>query len=270
VNLEVWGSPIEHSLSPAIHNAAFGRSAIDASFGLREVDAQSLSAQIDDVRSGRNPIVGLSATMPLKQQLLELCDDVDHVARGAGGVNAVRIERDQAGNAARLVGTSTDGAGFCNGMRAQGVSLGGARVQLIGAGGSAQAIAVSLLSQDIEALSVVNRDSGRATDLVKVLSDQDTAVELALSVDLDADIVVFCVPRDAESGLFDSLDLLRGEPTIVSLSYGLPTPPSRDAAQLRGWRHIDGIAMLVAQAELAYAHWFALPAPDGAYRPPAL
>ncbi len=268
MRFEVWGSPIEHSLSPTIHQSAFDVAKIEATYGRRLVGLDDVADCIQQVRSGEIAIDGLSATMPLKSALLDLVDEASDEARRAGGVNTIRVDRD--GESVRLVATSTDGRGFCNSLGTTLNAPHNLRVQIVGAGGSAHAVAIALLDAGVGQLTVNNRDNARAEALAVGLRSasgcEDTSI--GLGVDRLADVCVFCVPREGERSQLSILDRFATSPLVVSLSYGNPAPSAVVAARLRGWPSLDGLTMLVAQAELAFGHWFGRPAPVGAYRPP--
>ena len=129
------GSPISHSVSPAMHNAAFAAARVDAVYlPLRAADAE------DFVTFGRAMgLKGASVTIPFKVSLFDEMDEVYSVARRIGAINTMRAE------GGRWIGGNTDASGFLGPLRDR-VDLNGARVAVIGAGGSARAVAKVALS----------------------------------------------------------------------------------------------------------------------------
>ena len=128
----VIGSPVAHSLSPAIHRAAFAAAGINWSYVAFDVADGDAGAALDAMRT--LGIAGLSVTMPHKTAVAELVDRLDPAARSLHSVNTVSWDGDS------LVGSSTDGAGFVSSLADAGVDVAGARVAIIGAGGAARSL----------------------------------------------------------------------------------------------------------------------------------
>lgn len=166
--LGVIGHPIGHSLSPRMHNAAFAAGGADA-------DGAEYVYVAMDVRPERLPaavaglaalgFVGFNVTMPHKEAILSLVDELDETARLAGAVNTV-----VAGEGGLLRGLNTDGSGFVEACKEAGVSFGGRRVLVLGAGGAAAAIAVAVLREGASRLYVANRTAHKAGELRVKLS----------------------------------------------------------------------------------------------------
>ena len=150
----VVGSPIAHSVSPAMHNAAFQQAGLDA------VYLPLKAASPDDFLqfAAAMGVRGASVTIPFKVALFERMDEVTDAGRRAGAINTIRIEVD-----GRRLGDNTDAAGFLRPLRDRQVALDGARVSVLGAGGSARAVAVSLASMGAHVTIHARRlDSARA------------------------------------------------------------------------------------------------------------
>ncbi len=167
--LGVIGHPIGHSLSPRMHNAAFAQDVVEAN------GAEYVYVAMD-VRPDHLPtavrglaalgFVGFNVTMPHKEAILPLMDELDTPARLAGAVNTVVV-----GHEGRLRGLNTDGGGFVEACEAAGVSLSERRVLILGAGGAAAAIAVAALGAGALQLYIANRTAGRAEKLRAKLSE---------------------------------------------------------------------------------------------------
>lgn len=132
----VIGWPVRHSLSPLMHNAAFGVLGLNWVYVPFAVTPDQVTATVQAVRA--LDLVGLNVTIPHKLAVLPLMDEVSAEARALGAVNTI-INDD-----GRLRGRNTDGEGFLRSLREIGGDVTGRRVALIGAGGSARAVALAL------------------------------------------------------------------------------------------------------------------------------
>ena len=145
------GNPTSHSLSPAMHNHSFARLGIDTRYLCFDIasDAQ-LPAVLDALRAMEG-WDGANATMPFKQAVIPLLDEMDVAAELIGAVNVIS-KRD-----GRLCGHNTDGAGFMRNLRAHGVASEGARMVLLGCGGAGSAVLVQAALDGAERIDVFCR-----------------------------------------------------------------------------------------------------------------
>jgi shikimate dehydrogenase len=155
--LGLIGHPIEHSLSPTMHNAAFAASDLDYLYVPLDVRPRDLPAAVRGI--GALGFKGFNVTMPHKEAIVPLLDELDETALAAGVVNTVVIEE------GGLRGLNTDGSGFLEACGEAGVGFFGARVLLLGAGGAAAAIAFAVLGEGARELRIANRTPGRARRL---------------------------------------------------------------------------------------------------------
>ena len=155
--LGVIGHPIVHTLSPKMHNASFAASGFDYVYVPMDVRPEDLPAAVSGLRA--LGFVGFNVTMPHKEAIIVLLDELDEKARLTGAVNTVVVEDET------LRGTNTDSSGFIEACEESGVSFGGARVLLVGAGGAAAAIAVAVLGEGARELRILNRSRWRAERL---------------------------------------------------------------------------------------------------------
>jgi shikimate dehydrogenase len=265
----VIGQPIAHSISPAIHNAAFAALGIDAVYEAVAVAGDELARWVESVRSPGT--LGFNVTLPHKQTIIPFLDQVEGDGLLTGSVNAVVVAGDADGRTT-LTGTNTDTVGFRRMLAEEAdQSLHNQRVLLLGAGGGARAVALVALQDGAAELVVVNRTLARAEKLLADLSPTSSRTA-ASAVSADD-------PRLA--------DLLAGASTVVNAtSVGLasqemptdPTPirPSAlvvdliynpletaflQVARLRGARVVGGLGMLVHQAAAAFERWTGMAAP---------
>ena len=157
----VIGDPIEHTLSPTMHNAAFNHLKLDFVFLAFRVKAAALE---DAMRGMRGlGIRGLNVTMPHKNAVIKYLDEVDPTVKFLGSANTILNDD------GRLLGFNTDGVGALKALRENGVNLDGKKLLLLGAGGAAKAIAFSL-AKEVGELVILNRASEKAKELAEALS----------------------------------------------------------------------------------------------------
>src|SRR3990170_1157666 len=156
----VIGDPIEHSLSPFMHNAAFAHLKLDFVFLAFRVKAAELENAVCGVRG--LGIHGLNITMPHKSAVLKYVDKVDSTVKFLGAANTILNKN------GKLIGYNTDGVGAVKAITENGISLKGKKVLLLGAGGAAKAIAFSL-AKEVEELVILNRSSKKAKTLAESL-----------------------------------------------------------------------------------------------------
>lgn len=246
------GSPVAHSLSPAIHRAAFAAAGVDWSYVAFDV---APGAAAEAIRAMRVlGIAGLSVTMPHKTDVVGLVDRLDPAAAVLQTVNTVSWEGEA------LVGSSTDGAGFVASLEEAGVEVDGAKIAIIGAGGAARSIIDALARAGSPDITVLNRSAHRAEQAaalapaasVGILSDitradivvNATSVGMGIDPDLATDEHLPCDP-----------ELLRPEQVVADLVYHpLETAWMCRASEL-GATVVDGLGMLVHQAALQQRIW---------------
>jgi shikimate dehydrogenase len=255
----VIGHPVRHSLSPALHNAAFAATGLDwayLAFDVAEGHAPDALAAMRTFGLG-----GLSVTMPHKAAVAAAVDECSPAAAALGAVNCV-VPR-----GGRLVGENTDGGGFLDALLDVGsFSPEGRRCVVLGAGGAARAVVLALADAGAADVAVVNRTVARA-EVAAALAGRrgrtGTADEVA-----DADLVVNATSlgmAGAGDGALpcDPARLGPGQ-VVVDLVYEPLDTPLLVAARARGAEARDGLGMLLHQAARAFTAWTGVPAPVGA------
>lgn len=254
----VIGSPVSHSRSPLLANAAFRSAALDWAFVAFEVAPGAAHEAITAVRT--LGLGGLMVTMPHKVDVIASLDRVTPAAAALGAVNSVAWEGQE------LVGDNTDGPGLVASLRHdEGVDPDGLRCVVLGAGGAARSVAWSLAAAGASEVVVVNRTTERA-EVAAALAGDVGRVGTAGDV-THADLVVNATavgmgaaPR-AEGPLPVDGSLLGPHQTVVDLVYQPLSTPLLRAAAARGARPVDGLGMLVHQAALSIERWTGV-APD--------
>jgi shikimate dehydrogenase len=263
------GQPVAHSLSPALHNAAFAASGMDAQYEAWDVSHDQLPATFERLRSA--DCLGANVTAPHKQAVIPLLDVVSATARALGAVNTIVNDHGQ------LSGSNTDAAGLARWMRAAGISAGGERCLVLGAGGAARATVWALSELGASSILVLNRTLAHAEALVTALSGDIgsySGVELhagGLSEAAGPSTAPWRVIVNATSlGHHGGAPLVHPscysrQTVAVELVYNPPETDFMVAARAAGARAENGLGMLVHQAALAFERWTGQPAPLGAY-----
>ena len=251
----VIGNPVRHSLSPALHNAGFAATGVDWVYTAFEVEAGGARAALDAMRTFG--LGGLSVTMPHKEDVAELVDELDAAAAALHSVNTVVPISD-----GRLKGHSTDGAGFLASLAAQGVEIEGKRVCVLGGGGAARAIVDALARAGAAAITVVNRSHERAT-VAAALAEGVGAVGQPDAI-ADCDILVNATSIGMGS---DELpcdpQLLHDGQVVADIVYHPRSTALLAAARDRGAHTVEGLGMLVHQAVVQQQLWTGI-SPDPA------
>ena len=253
--LAVLGHPVAHSLSPVMHNAALAAADLDLAYVAIDVPPDHL----DDALAGLPALgfVGCNVTVPHKQAVLAACASLGPEAREIGAVNTISVTPDG------LHGDNTDAAGFLEGLPGD-LSAGTAVV--FGAGGAARAVVVALARRGWD-VAVVARRGDQAVGLARDLAGPSMAVAgygLELLSDLvgTADLVVNATPLGLQhEPLPAPLMGLDGGQVAYDLVYNPPDTLFLTAARAAGAVAVNGLAMLVGQAAVAFETWTGTP-PD--------
>ncbi len=243
----VIGSPVRHSLSPVIHNAAFAAAGLDWVYTAFEVAPGAGASAVAAMRI--LGIAGLSVTMPHKHDVAAAVDELDPASAVLGAVNTVVLQPD-----GRLAGYNTDGEGFVNSLREAGCDPTAMNVVVLGAGGAARAVIDALGRVGAERIVVVNRSLDRAGVAAAVAGDRGV-VGSAADIPI-ADLVVNATSigmGSSESPCDPSL--LRARQVVADLVYHPLDTAFLRAARDCGALAIDGLGMLVHQAVLQQELW---------------
>ncbi|MCY4538807.1 MAG: shikimate dehydrogenase [Chloroflexi bacterium] len=247
------GFPVEHSLSPVMHNAAF-----DA-LGMSDWLYDAMSIPPDILRYGvREPknhgYVGINVTVPHKEAIMELVRP-DEIARAIGAVNTVDFRNNS--------GTNTDADGIVDDLRANGVSIPGRRVLVLGAGGAARAVVYGLAREGAN-VAIVNRTKSRAEGLVADLRsaagiDDIAVMTLDEAADWGMSLIINCTsvglhPRVNQSPWIYGLPFPDGV-TVYDTVYRPANTALMQQCVAHGGRAIGGLGMLARQGALSFEIW---------------
>ena len=257
----VLGSPIAHSLSPALHRAAYaGLGLDDWTYEAVECDEAALEAFV----TSRGPDwAGLSLTRPLKRTVLPLLDHVDPLAVIAGGANTVVFRPDG------RYGYNTDVQGIVDALTEAGAAAPGS-VTIIGAGATACSALAALAALGVPSADVMVRDSSRATDLLAAAERLHVAVCLlprTALTDVAPGLLISTVPAGAADSCAERIRVTGRAPAAVLDVVYAPWPtPLAEAATAAGAVVVSGFAMLLHQAAAQVELMTGKPAPLEAMR----
>jgi shikimate dehydrogenase len=265
----VIGNPVGHSLSPALHNAAFD--ALDLDFVYVAFRVEDLKSALAGMRALEN-FRGLSITIPHKIEAMAYVDEVADLDRAIGSINTVINDN------GKLIGFGTDGPGALKALTDAGVALKGTSILMLGAGGAARAIAFTLAGNggagkvtllDINEAML----DGLATDLrtgtaarieSAVLDDRSLAAAMA-----DADVIINCTPvgmHPNENATLVPPDLFRPGQAVFDIVYNPLETRLLTDARARGLTVISGVEMFINQAVLQFERFTGMAAPVAVMR----
>lgn len=274
----VWGSPIRHSASPAMHNAAFAALGLDWRYVACEVAPENLATALEGARV--MGFCGVNLTVPHKVLALGLMDGLDASAEAWGGVNTVVFEAENAegvwtpvgqlrsiAGRVRLRGHNTDADAIVRALREDLlVEPRGARVLLLGAGGAGKAAALRLADEGVETLWLQNRTESKAAGLAAEIAERFPAVDVRVGLpDTDVEIVLNATssglkPEDPLPLDVASYPLTRAD-GVYDMIYRPAETPLLRAAREAGCRTANGLGMLLYQGAAAFELWTGRPAP---------
>ena len=260
------GHPLGHSISPAMHNAAFKEVGIDWEYKLYSVKTKDLPSALNKMRDEK--LAGFNVTIPHKENVIPLLDKVTELAKLIGAVNTVK---NQAGI---LVGYNTDGVGFIDSLKEDAkVGPKGKKVVVLGAGGASRAVSIMLAETEAASISITDTAEDKAKELVKFIASffktscnfvqaNSRALQKEIS---DADLLVNSTPIGMHPKI-DQCPLPKNiELPTKLLVYDLVYNPSETkllkTAKKSGCKICSGLGMLVRQGALAFTIWTGKEAP---------
>lgn len=251
------GDPVAHSLSPAMHNAAFVYHGLADRYTLWPTPAAGLAERVAALRAAG--MRGANVTLPHKTAVLPLLDSCDALAEAVGAVNTIVRQAD-----GRLHGSNTDVPGFLQALATTGFRPEGRAAVVLGAGGAARAVAYGLVDAGVDSLVVANRSPERAEELLADVLATSVADPYLRAVTLDdpalhellaeADLLINATSAGLDGAALplDST-LIAPRTLVVDLIYR--TTPLLEAAAQRGAPTQNGLEMLVQQGALSFAAW---------------
>jgi shikimate dehydrogenase len=246
----ITGWPVSHSRSPRLHGFWLDRYGVDGAYVPLPIDPADFPAAIRGLMLAG--FAGVNVTIPHKTAAFAVCDTVDASARRAGAVNTLVFDN------GRITGSNTDGWGFLESLRANGVDPAAGPALILGAGGSARAVAAVLLDLGVST-TIANRTRDRAEAIARELpgllvTDWD-ARNQALS-DHALLINTTSLGMAGQPPLEIDLDRAAAGLTVTDIVYVPLETPLLAAARARGITAVDGLGMLLYQAVPGFRAWF--------------
>jgi shikimate dehydrogenase len=266
----IFGHPVGHSLSPEIHNAAFNALDLPFVYVAHDVEPGTVGRALDGIRvMGYR---GLSITIPHKVEAMENVDEVDETARVIGCINTVVNDQ------GKLIGYNSDGLGALGALRDADADPEGSRTVVLGSGGAARAIAVTLSREappaemtilgietdQLEALAADVRDKGKSAVVAGDLNPESINAALAT-----ADILLHCSPIGMHPQEGQSLvepPNLRSDMAVFDAVYNPRRTKLIQDAEQAGCRTILGLEMFLGQAFVQFELWTGKKAPRDVMR----
>ncbi len=260
------GHPVGHSVSPAFQQAALDHYALDVRYEAMDVDAPSLPRVVEALRDP--DVMGANVTVPHKEALLALLDELEEQARLIGAVNTIENRR------GALIGHNTDAQGFLKALKEDaGFDPGGKTALVLGAGGAARAVTVALAGAGVKSLVIANRTLERARALVEDVRPLLPSAEavalrpesLALAA-ANSQIIVNCTSLGMSGGTGQGetpigADLIPSQVLVCDLVYNPRETPLLREASKAGARVLGGLPMLVYQGATSFELWTGEKAP---------
>jgi len=251
----VLGRPVDHSLSPVIHNAWIEASALDAVYVALSPTAGGFRPFLEGLRGG--VVAGLNVTAPFKEQALAAADDASGRAKRAGAANLITFPSD-----GRIVADNTDGEGLLNAFarQAPGFDPAAGPVVICGAGGAARGAIAAFLDAGAPAVKLLARSAERAALLVELFGEKIAAAPFdeARRALLGANAIVNATPVAVEL----PLEAAPAEAVVMDMVYKPLRTHLLEQAAARGLRTVDGLAMLIGQAVPSFTAFFGQAPPD--------
>jgi shikimate dehydrogenase len=255
----IFGFPVEHTLSPAMQNAAFEATALDYCYVPFLVHPSDLQNAVSAIRAIN--LRGVNITIPHKEKVMPYLDEIHEEGRFIGAVNTV------VNDAGKLIGFNTDGRGFMRSLGEAGISPGNKDVLIVGAGGAARAVGY-YLCREAQSLTICGRTLSRAEGLAEDLRKVGDIVSASDDIsDIERfHMVINATPlglKPDDTLPFDT-GKLRGEQIVYDLIY--KDTSLLEEARAKGCTVLNGSGMLLWQGALAFELWTGKAAPVEAMR----
>jgi shikimate dehydrogenase len=258
----VIGHPIEHSLSPGMHNAGYNALGIEAEYQRFDVEPSHLAEAVEGLWA--LGFSGWNVTLPHKEQIIPLLDTLTPQAKRAGAVNTVKIQEGE------RIGHNTDGDGFVRSVEGELKGFKGKKAVLLGAGGASKGIALALAEQGMQ-LHILNRTLEKARVLAQVIQREGgTATWGGFAPGdwlEDVDLLVQTTSAGLHGEPFPfSVRGISEQALVVDIIFNPKETAFLLEAKEQGCRTLNGLGMLLYQGALAWEFWLGGQAPVEAMR----
>ncbi|MBC8312333.1 MAG: shikimate dehydrogenase [Candidatus Marinimicrobia bacterium] len=244
----VIGDPIEHSLSPLLHNWVYEHLGLDAAYDKIRVPNSELGDCMDKIRNGE--LNGINVTIPHKIEIMDYVDDINSRAKSIGAINVVTFQN---GN---IIGNNTDWYGFALALKNNKIDVNQKEVILLGAGGVSKGIIFALKQQGIKKIHLLNRTFEKISHLCDELIHPHKMDDLENIIQKES-IIINCtsVGMNTQESPIDSLLLSENQTVIDTVYIPLKTKLIVDAESV-GAHTMTGLDMFIYQALASQDLWF--------------
>ncbi|HCF50429.1 MAG TPA: shikimate dehydrogenase [Syntrophomonas sp.] len=262
--LGIIGNPLQHSLSPLLHNRTLRHLGLNYVYLPFEIDANQLKEAVNSIRS--LGMAGINVTIPFKEAVIPYLDELSPESRACSSVNVI------VNQSGRLVGHNTDGAGFMQALQEHPPKKTESAL-LIGCGGAARAVAYQLAAGGFKRLILLDIDFKRAQSLALFINRQSDGLAVAIEMSQKAfeqnanrtDLIVNCTPigmfPDITNSPVTNLDAVEPGTVICDIIYNPRVTMLLNMAKTAGLPTVDGLSMFVNQAALSLELWLGVKAP---------
>lgn len=249
----IFGYPLQHSLSPIMHNKALQKMGLNYCYVPLEVKPDDIGKAVEAIRF--LDILGVNVTIPYKEKVIEYLDSLSPEAEACAAVNLIKNE------SGRLVGHNTDGQGFVCGLQEAGIEVKG-NILLIGAGGAARAVGHALAEEKIQEIFLLDINRLKAEELAQFIRKQTGTKCQGLEMNGDiirelkttANIIINCTPvgmyPKVEDSPLDNLEGVKEQAVLCDLIYNPLQTKLLAMGEEKGLRTINGLPMFVHQGAL--------------------
>ena len=257
MTLFVIGKPINHSLSPLIHNFWIKKYQIDLEYKKMEVDKDSLPSLIEKVR--RREITGLNVTLPYKKDIIMYIDEISYTAKDIGAINTIFLKKN------KVYGENTDGIGFTRSLEKQTeFNFNNKSIYILGAGGASYGIISELIKKKVQTIYIANRTKQKTIQLINYFKSKDQNLNLKLvdwedlSPGSDVDLII----NTTSFGMMENESLeiniknLKDTLILVDIIYNPKETELLKFFRKKGFFCMNGLSMLIEQAAVSFELWF--------------
>jgi len=253
----VIGHPIEHSMSPIMHNAALKDLSLDYVYVAFNIPPNDLKRAVLGFKMFS--IKGINVTIPYKENIIPYLDEIDPLAEKIGAVNTIKNEGKY------LIGKNTDASGAKKALLDAGCEITGKKALILGAGGAAKAVSFAI-SEDLDALYIANRTEKRAIKLAKDLTNKTAIKAIGKNMSIntlknlldEVDILINTTPLGMYPAIEESPiseEMLHNDLFVFDIVYNpLETKLLKEASKI-GCKTLSGLDMFVNQGALAFEWW---------------
>ena len=256
-NYFVIGNPIEHSLSPLIHNYWINKYQLGLEYKKMEVERDLLPSLIENVRDKK--ITGLNITLPYKKDIISYIDEVSYSAKDIGAINTVFLR----GN--KVYGENTDGIGFTRALEKKTkFNFSNKSIYILGAGGASYGIISELIKKKVKKIYVTNRTKQRTIQLLNFFKTKNKEINLEfvewkdLVPNSDVDLIINTTSFGMKDNECLKIDINNLKDTLIFVDI-IYNPKETELLKLfkkEGFVCMNGLSMLIEQAAVSFELWF--------------